>query len=152
MTLSLDTSQVVDLIRGRDLAATALFDAAVLSGAVIMVCAPVRFELVSGAHSTRSPDRKLAQLANYLAQCSEVDFSSRDADVAGRLDAALRLAGRPIGDIDTLIAGQALARGWTVVTRNVKHFGRVDGLPLIDWSIGADVLGAEQIAARIAEE
>ncbi len=151
MTLSLDTSQIVDLIRGRDPSAGAAFNAAVLSGAAITVSTPVRFELVSGAHSSGSPDRKLVQLANFLAQCVEVEFSTKDADFAGRLDADLRRRGQPIGDIDTLIAGQALARGWTVVTRNVRHFGRVEGLPLIDWSVGAELLSAGAIAARVAE-
>lgn len=121
MTLSLDTSQIVDLIRERDPSAGAAFDTTVLSGVAIMVSTPVRFELVSGAHSSGSPDRKLVQLANFLAQCVEAEFSTRDADFAGRVDADLRHRGLPIGDIDTLIAGQALARGWTVVTRNVRH-------------------------------
>lgn len=150
MTLSLDTSQIVDLIRGRDLSAGAIFNATVLSGTAIAVSTPVRFELVSGAHSSGSPDRKLVQLANLLAQCVEVEFSTKDADFAGRLDADLRRRGQPIGDVDTLIAGQALARGWTVVTRNVRHFGRVEGLPLIDWSVGADPLSRQAISARLA--
>ena len=149
MTLSLDTSQIVDLIRGRDLSAAACFGAAVLAEVPIMVSAPVRFELVSGAHASRSPDRKLVQLANLLAQCVEIDFAIADADVAGRVDADLRRRGRPIGDIDTLIAGQALARGWTVVTRNVRHFGRVEGLALIDWSVGSNPLSPEVIASRV---
>jgi tRNA(fMet)-specific endonuclease VapC len=149
--LSLDTSQFVELIRGRDPSSVAGFNAAVLADAPIMVSTPVRFELVSGAHSSHSPDRKLVQLANLLAQCVEVDFSTGDADVAGRIDADLRRRGRPIGDIDTLIAGQALARGWTVVTRNVRHFGRVEGLPLIDWSSGTAPLSVDAIAARVGE-
>ena len=149
VTLSLDTSQIVDLLRRRDPGAKACFDARVLSGQPLMVSAPVRHELVSGASSSASPDRRLVQLANLLAQCSPVEFSPADAEASGRLSARLRLAGTPIGDMDTLIAGQALARSWTVVTRNVRHFGRVEGLPLIDWTAGADPLSAEVIAERV---
>ena len=32
------------------------------------------------------------------------------------------------------IAGQARARGWTVVTENRREFDRVDGLTVIDWT------------------
>ena len=78
------------------------------------------------------------------------DFTAEDAAASGRLGADLRVSGSPIGDIDTLIAGQALARGWTVVTRNIRHFGRVPGLKLIDWSMGPDVLSNEEIAARVS--
>jgi tRNA(fMet)-specific endonuclease VapC len=149
VTLSLDTSQIVDLLRRRDPGAKALFDAQVLSGQPLMVSAPVRHELVSGASSSASPDRRLVQLANLLAQCSQVEFSPADAEASGRLSARLRISGKPIGDVDTLIAGQALARGWTVVTRNVRHFGRVEGLPLIDWSVSRDPLSAAAIALRV---
>ena len=39
-----------------------------------------------------------------------------------------------IGSMDLLIAGQAISRGWAVITRNVRHFGRVEGLAVEDWS------------------
>lgn len=151
VTLSIDTSQIVDLVRQRDKAALAVFDAVVLSPTVLIVSTLVRFELTSGVHQSAAPARRAAQLDALLDQCLVADFKNEDAAAAGRVDADLRRRGRPIGDIDTLIAGQALARGWTVVTRNVRHFGRVDGLPIIDWSAGPDPLSAEVIAARVAE-
>lgn len=39
----------------------------------------------------------------------------------------------PIGPIDTLIAGQTLARDLTLVTRNTREFLRVDGLRVENW-------------------
>jgi tRNA(fMet)-specific endonuclease VapC len=48
--------------------------------------------------------------------------------------AALEKSGTPIGPYDLLIAGQALARGLTVVTANVGEFGRVPGLETVDWT------------------
>jgi len=36
-----------------------------------------------------------------------------------------------------LIAGQALARNWTVVTANTREFNRVEGLNVIDWTVPA---------------
>lgn len=46
---------------------------------------------------------------------------------------ALTKAGTPIGPNDTAIAGHALATGCTLVTNNVREFGRVDGLVYEDW-------------------
>ena len=43
----------------------------------------------------------------------------------------------PIGPYDLLIAGQARARGLTLVTANSREFLRVKGLGCEDWS-GAD--------------
>ena len=42
--------------------------------------------------------------------------------------------GRPIGQYDLLIAGQALRHKMTLVTANVKEFGRIKDLSWEDWS------------------
>src|SRR5665648_1134047 len=63
-----------------------------------------------------------------------VELSREDAREAGRIRAHLAAAGRPIGPFDVLIAGQAVARGLTLVTGNIGEFARVDGLAIQDWS------------------
>jgi len=45
----------------------------------------------------------------------------------------LTCAGTPIGPNDTAIAGHAIASGCTLVTNNVREFGRVKGLVYEDW-------------------
>jgi tRNA(fMet)-specific endonuclease VapC len=52
------------------------------------------------------------------------------------LRAILEAQKQPIGPYDTLIAGQALARGYTLVTANYREFSRVEGLLWEDWSQG----------------
>ena len=47
--------------------------------------------------------------------------------------AYLQRLGTPIGPIDTLIAGQALARDLTIVTRNTREFLRVPDLRVENW-------------------
>jgi len=54
--------------------------------------------------------------------------------VAGVIRADLKRKGTPIGPYDVLIAGQAIARGLTVVTRNVGEFRRVEGLKVEEWA------------------
>jgi len=45
----------------------------------------------------------------------------------------LETRGIGIGPMDTLIAAQAQRLGATVVTRNVREFGRVPGLKVENW-------------------
>ncbi len=47
--------------------------------------------------------------------------------------ASLESSGRPIGPLDTLIAGCALSAGKTLVTHNTAELRRVQGLNLEDW-------------------
>jgi tRNA(fMet)-specific endonuclease VapC len=63
-----------------------------------------------------------------------IDFSDHDAEIAGNIRAAFKAAGTPIGACDILIAGQAVARGLTLVTANTREYSRVDGLKIVDWT------------------
>ncbi len=116
----------------------------------MLMSSVVLHELISGAMGGRKPDAEMLKVQRLLDLVAVVEFSQEDAVASGRVRADLRLRGRPIGDIDTLIVGQALAREWTVVTGNIAHFGRVEGLSLIDWSEGSEPLTPERIATRVA--
>ena len=48
----------------------------------------------------------------------------------------LERVGRRIGDRDLMIASQALALGWSVVTNNESEFTRVPGLRCENWVAG----------------
>jgi tRNA(fMet)-specific endonuclease VapC len=61
-------------------------------------------------------------------------FEEADALVAARVRANLLRFGRPIGDLDSLIASQALARDLIVVTNNVSEFERVPELSIENWA------------------
>ncbi len=150
VTLTLDTSELVAVLRARGRDERFGYDHAAMREIPRVVSVIVVQELVHGAASSGRSFQRRAQLDRLLSELPTVDFTREDAEASGELAARLRQVGTPIGDLDILIAGQALARGWTVVTRNVKHFGRVEGLPIIDWSVGFEPLSYEMIAVRIA--
>ena len=52
---------------------------------------------------------------------------------AGDLLADLQERGKPIGLEDLLIGATALEHGMTVVTRNLRHFSRIEGLSAESW-------------------
>ena len=79
-------------------------------------------------------ERRAANLAIFDALGFEIlPFDREDARKAGELRAHLAARGTPIGPYDVLIAGQALARDLTLVTRNIRGFARVPGLRLENW-------------------
>ena len=55
------------------------------------------------------------------------------AECFGRLKAELRRGGKPIGDMDLLIAGVAASRDLKVVTNNTDHFNRITDISLENW-------------------
>jgi tRNA(fMet)-specific endonuclease VapC len=77
------------------------------------------------------------QLASFLelASYSEIlPLTKQSVSLSAEFYADLRTQGTPVDDIDLLIAGIALANNLILVTHNVKHFDRIEGLEVTDWS------------------
>ena len=105
------------------------------SGRPVQVSSIVVFELQFGAENSDRVAANTTRLAALLADgLTIVDFAADDARAAAAIRADLRRKGTPIGPYDVLIAGQALARGATLVTANTSEFARVDGLVWEDWA------------------
>lgn len=95
----------------------------------------VAYELYFGAQKSAKVQHNLETLRLLMADFPILDFDQNDAFVAGEIRAALAAKGTPIGPYDLLIAGQAKARGLTLVTNNVGEFNRVENLRVEDWSL-----------------
>ena len=91
----------------------------------------VAHELFYGAFKSGRSSHN-ASLVDAL-QFAVLDFDKEDARKAGEIRAYLARRASPIGPYDVLIAGQALARDLTLVTRNTREFARVPVLKLADW-------------------
>ena len=130
MRYLLDTNVVSDLVRNPQGKVTQhirkVGEAQVCTS--IIAAAELRY----GAAKKDSP-RLSAQLEAVLGALEVLPFE-RPADAAyGLLRALLEQVGRPIGANGLLIAAQALALGYTVVTDNEKEFARVKDLPVKNW-------------------
>ena len=88
-------------------------------------------ELYYGAFKSQRREHNLTVIDSL--QFEAVPFDKEDARQAGEIRAALAASGTPIGPYDVLIAGQALARGLVLVSRNLREFLRVDGLSVENW-------------------
>lgn len=148
--LALDSDTVINLLRGREGGCRRCFDQARLEQVPLAVSAVVVHELAAGAISSRRPKHHLEAMAEFLEPLEILELSGADAISAAEVRARLAGSGAPIGALDTLIAGQAMARDLPLVTSNIRHFGRVTGLVLIDWTVGPERLTADQVATRTA--
>jgi tRNA(fMet)-specific endonuclease VapC len=97
----------------------------------LIISTIVMHELYFGAYRGNRTNKTLDILDQL--QFEILDFTDDDARRAGEVRALLAERGASIGPYDVLIAGQALARGLTLVTRNLREFQRVDGLAVEDW-------------------
>lgn len=93
----------------------------------------VLYELEVGIAKSSAPSKRREQLAEVLRVTRLLPFDQSAAEHSARIRARLEAAGTPIGPMDTLIAGTALAARVTLVTRNTAEFERVPGLDLADW-------------------
>lgn len=106
------------------------------NGAAVLMSSVVLYELLYGVHKSRQRDSNRQRLIHLLSANFEIiDFGAVDAEAASSIRAALEARKQPIGPYDTLIAGQALARGLTLVTANYREFARVEGLRWEDWAL-----------------
>ena len=92
----------------------------------------VAAELPYGGEKKGSP-RLTTQLAAVLSALEILPFDAPADRTYGLLRARLEQGGKPIGANDLLIAAQAIALGYVLVTDNEREFARVDGLRYENW-------------------
>jgi tRNA(fMet)-specific endonuclease VapC len=89
-------------------------------------------ELRFGAEKAARP--KLIELVEaYLERLAILDWSDEVTHHYARIRTELENAGKPIGNLDLLIASHAISQGMTLVTNNLKHFSNVPGLKVELW-------------------
>lgn len=99
-------------------------------GITVLTCC----ELYYGAYKSKKVDHNL-QAVKKLKEKVKVIHTSGEVDRHfGRTKAILEKGGMRLDDSDILIASIALSEGAVIVTNNVDHFRRIDGLRVDSWS------------------
>ena len=127
---ALDTNTVLDYFRGRGNVAKNLL---AVPPSEVALPAIVAYEVWVGVLGSRNASRREAQYEEFLLTVGILPFDAGVGRRAAEIRNALERNGEGIGPLDTLIAATAVARNATLVTRNVREFGRVRGLKLADW-------------------
>lgn len=88
-------------------------------------------EMLVGAYRSdtlRRRDMRAAFLELVLERVDVLPFDAAAARIHAEMTASLISRGQRIGVHDALIAATAMARGYGVLTDNLRDFGRVPGL------------------------
>ena len=104
-----------------------------LSGELVRVSEVTRAELLYGA--AREPERAAMLerlIVGLLSRLLVLEWNAAEAYASIR--ARLEASGTVIGNMDMLIGAHALRNDAVLVTNNVRHFGRIDGLRLENWA------------------
>jgi tRNA(fMet)-specific endonuclease VapC len=95
----------------------------------VMTAAELRF----GAEKAGRP--KLAELVEaYLERLAILDWTNEVTSHYAQIRSELERSGKPIGNMDLLIASHAVSQRMVLVTNNLKHFSSVPGLTVEVWS------------------
>ncbi|MEH2336317.1 type II toxin-antitoxin system VapC family toxin [Nostoc sp.] len=123
----LDTNTLIYYFKGQGQVA---YNLASIPAEEISIPTIVIFELQVGIEKSTSLAKRTQQL---LSRVNLVPFDYDAALAAATIRTQLDKQGTPIGPMDILIAGIAIALRATLVTHNVNEFSRVAGLAIADW-------------------
>lgn len=134
MPLALDTNVLVDLMR-HEASVRANYDVAVGSSETFCISAFVLQELIFGVEASGQLVLEKAKLDYLLREIDVIPFEVADAEIGGRAQAAMKKLGRKAPTADLMVGVHALARGFTLVTANTRHFEHIPGLKLLNWRL-----------------
>lgn len=135
MRYLLDTNVCIALINGKPATVRVRFNQKVTNDSVACISSISVFELWYGIAKSSRREENAQLLASFLSgPITMLPFEGDDARISGELRATMEAMGRPIGEYDLLIAGQALRHEITLVTANTREFRRIKNLVWANWA------------------
>ncbi|MEK6952260.1 MAG: type II toxin-antitoxin system VapC family toxin [Nanoarchaeota archaeon] len=90
-------------------------------------------ELIEGAYLSSKPKENLEVIRTFINNFFIFDFNLDCAKISGKISSDLTKKGEKIGEIDVLLSSIAMYNNLTLITRNTKHFEKINGLKMISW-------------------
>ena len=91
-------------------------------------------ELVYGCRKSQRPTANLARIYRLAELYPVIDVTRAVMDSFGDIKAQLSASGHTVDDFDLLIGCSALTLNYAVVTNNTRHYEKIPGLRVINWS------------------
>ncbi len=91
-------------------------------------------ELYYGAYKSQRIESNLAKVKTIEKILKVIQTGEEIVELFGMLKAQLEAKGQSIDDFDLVIASTALAHNLILVTNNIRHFQKIEGLKLENWS------------------
>ena len=91
-------------------------------------------DLYYGAHKSQKVTSNLSKIRILEKTFEIIPTGTESAEIFGILKTDLEKSGNLLYDFDLIIASCAMTYNLTLVTNNYRHFERIDGLKLANWS------------------
>ncbi|OGP82686.1 MAG: nucleic acid-binding protein [Deltaproteobacteria bacterium RBG_16_54_11] len=91
-------------------------------------------ELLFGAKKSKNVEKNLAAVYRIKELFPICGIDKAVIETFSDIKAAMQKSGSPVDDMDLLIASTALTMNYTLVTSNEKHFRKIKGLRIENWS------------------
>jgi len=124
-SICIDTDVLIDLLRGLETEGIKELER---EEAILMTTVINSFELYYGAYKTKKRDANLSAVKALLKRLVILQMSEEASEVAGAVLGDLESKGQMIDFRDALIAGIVVVNDATLLTRNLDHFKRIEGL------------------------
>jgi tRNA(fMet)-specific endonuclease VapC len=95
-------------------------------------------ELYYGAYKSPNAAGNLAKIQMIEGALEVIPLGPESAQIFGMLKAQMEKKGTRLDDFDLAIAATALAHNLILVTNNVRHFKRITGIKLANWTLRPD--------------
>ncbi len=127
----LDTDIIIYSLKGHQAVAENLrkhyYDSIKISAITLM-------ELYYGAYKSQKVESNLAKVKKIESSLEIIPVAQAIVEIFGMIKSNLEKNGKPIDDFDIILASTALSHNMVLVTNNEKHFKRINGLKLENWS------------------
>lgn len=99
-------------------------------------------ELKFGVEKSEKKEKNKKTPENFLTGVQILPIF-HSLDLYAKEKARLQSAGTPVDDFDLLIGVTSLTHKLTMVTNNINHFKRINGIKLEDWTRDTNTLTAK---------
>lgn len=127
----LDTNTIIYCLKGHPAAEknlrAHLYDPIKISIITLM-------ELYYGAYKSEKMESNLAKIKMFENSVEIIPLGKESVDVFAIYKAKLERSGNRLDDFDLIIAACALSHNLVLVTNNEKHFRRIEGLKIENWT------------------
>ena len=124
----LDTNVLIDMFKGNQRVQERIFRAEFYNCCISEITLA---ELYVGAFKGGRP--KQLQEIGFVCKHFRIIPITAALEKYARLRVQLGCKGESVDDFDLLIAATALTEGYILVTHNIKHLERIEGLRIQDW-------------------
>jgi tRNA(fMet)-specific endonuclease VapC len=101
----------------------------------IRISSIVAAELSAMARMLSDTEEEVKKIRGAMEWIAVADFDFSAARAYGKLYSFAKKNNMEVGPYDIMIASVALANDATLITNNIKEFGRFSGLRVKDWTI-----------------